>query len=127
MKKNKTKVIIIALIWIVFFAVNFYAASAATSMVYTPMEKIPGFENTATDFPSYIMSIYKFGLWAIGICALLMISVGGYMYIGSAGNKSTAEKAKSIITDAIAGLVLALVSWLLLYLINPDLVKLLTK
>ena len=45
------------------------------------------------------------------------------MYITSAGNNSSMEKAKGVITDAIVGLVLALGAYLLLYVINPDLVK----
>jgi hypothetical protein len=88
---------------------------------YVPMEEIPGF-GRPRDFPTYFMSVYKFGLWAIGICALLMVVIGGYMYITSAGNKSSAELAKKYITDAIIGLILAMLSWLILYVINPDLV-----
>jgi len=96
--------------------------NATSSYSYTPMEKIPGFGAPA-DFPSYVMAVYKFGLWTIGISALLMITLGGYVYLTSAGNTSQTGKAKGIITDAIVGLILALVSWLLLYTIDPDLVK----
>lgn len=97
---------------------------AADSFTYTPMEKIPGFDTTSsTNFYDYINNIYKFGIWAIGICALLMIMIGGYMYITSAGNNASMEKAKGVITDAVIGLILALSAYLLLYTINPDLVK----
>lgn len=89
---------------------------------YTPMEEIPGFGRPA-DFPQYLMAIYKFGLWAIGLSAMFMIMIGGYMYITSAGNNSQTGKAKGIITDAIAGLILALISYVLLYTINPELVQ----
>jgi hypothetical protein len=89
---------------------------------YEPMELIPGFDKPA-DFPAYLMQIYKFGLGAIGVCAMFMIMIGGYMYLTSAGNNTQTGKAKEIITDAIAGLVLALVSYILLYTINPDLVN----
>lgn len=95
---------------------------AAANFSYTPMEEIPGF-GRPTDFVSYIMAIYKFGLWTIGIAALLMITIGGFMYLTSAGNTSQTGKAKGIIYDAIAGIILALSSWLLLYVINPDLVR----
>lgn len=96
--------------------------SAASSYSYTPMETIPGF-GAPTDFPSYIVAVYKFGLWTIGISALLMITLGGYIYLTSAGNASQVGKAKGIITDAIIGLIMAITSWLLLYTINPDLVQ----
>jgi hypothetical protein len=45
------------------------------------------------------------------------------MYIGSAGNNATMGKAKSIISDAIIGLIMALCAYLILYTINPDLLK----
>lgn len=125
--KNK-KILIIAFVFL-FISLIFFASSLSVKaaepakFIYTPMEAIPGFANTS-NFPTYLMNIYKFGLWAIGISALLMITIGGYMYISSAGNKASVETAKKVITDAIAGLILAMISWLLLYLINPDLVKL---
>ncbi len=93
-----------------------------TIFQYQPMETIPGF-GKPTNFPAYIMAIYKFGLWAIGVSALLMISIGGYMYLISGGNKSQTGSAKGVITDAIIGIIMAMVSWVLLYAINPDLVK----
>jgi hypothetical protein len=95
---------------------------SAAALNYVPMEQIPGFTTTG-DFPSYIMAVYKFGLWTVGIAAMLMIMIGGYMYLTSAGNTSRTGKAKEIIYDAIAGVILALVSYLLLYTINPDLLQ----
>ena len=45
------------------------------------------------------------------------------MYIvTSAGNAGKLANAKEIITSAILGLVMALLSWLILFVINPDLV-----
>ena len=92
------------------------------SMNYTTLENIPGFESSQ-NLPAYIEAIYKFGIWTIGISAMLMIVIGGIMYITSAGNTSSTGKAKGIITDALIGIVMALCAWLILYVINPDLVK----
>lgn len=130
--KNKTKKYFHVLLLIIAFSSlaivisAFFTNStiAAGSFSYTPMEKIPGGEQAGSDFPSYVNSIYKFGIWAIGICAMLMIMIGGFMYITSAGNNASMGKAKGIITDAIIGLVMALMAYLILYEINPDLVKL---
>ncbi len=90
---------------------------------YTPMEKIPGFESATTDFPAYVLSITKFAIWAIGIAALFMITVGGFMYMTAAGNTSRMDSAKKVIFDAVIGLIVVMSAWLLLYVINPDLVK----
>lgn len=94
---------------------------------YTPMETLPGFEaetSKPVDFYDYISMAYQVGIWSIGMLAMFMIIFGGYTYIAAAGNNSSMEKGKTIITDAIIGLLLALVSYLVLYVINPDLIKL---
>lgn len=119
----KTKKYLILLFLIFSFLLPVFAF--ATSYDYTPMENIPGFSKSG-DFVAYILSIYKFGIWAIGIAALLMIMIGGFMYITSAGNNASMEKARGIITDAIIGILMALTAWLLLYIINPELVKMKT-
>jgi hypothetical protein len=49
-----------------------------------------------------------------------MLSVGGFMYVTSAGNTSRMGTAKEIIFDSIIGIVIALLAWLFLYIINPD-------
>lgn len=126
--KNKKRIIsFLTIAAILFFAgifLNTSAVAASTpSYSYTPMEAIPGY-GKPTDFPGYVSALYKFGLWTIGISAMLMIVIGGYMYLTSAGNASQTGKAKGVIMDALAGLFLALLAWLLLYTINPDLVNL---
>jgi len=71
----------------------------------------------------YLESAYKFGIAIVAILAVVMIGVGGFMYIvTSAGNAGKLANAKEIITSAILGLVMALLSWLILFVINPDLV-----
>ncbi|HCU70761.1 MAG TPA: hypothetical protein DIC35_03315 [Candidatus Moranbacteria bacterium] len=108
-----------------FFALLFIAMPALdvlASFDYTPMEKIPGV-TTDGNFCNYISAVYKFGIWVIGICAMFMIIIGGYMYIMSAGNNASMGKAKGVIFDAIVGLLLAFFSYLILYEINPDLTQ----
>lgn len=117
---KKSPKIAIILVSIAFFLFAFSAL--AQTYNYTPMEKIPG-SAIATDFPSYLSAIYRFAIWTIGIAALLMISIGGFMYFTSAGNTSHLGKAKDVIRDAIWGVVAVMVAYLLLYTINPDLIS----
>lgn len=119
--KNKKILLLLFLFVLVFLP----ALTLAGSFDYTPMEKIPGFETADTsNFYNYIGIVYQFGLWAVGISAMFMISIGGYMYLMSAGNTASMGNARGIITDALIGLILAMLSYLILYEINPDLVKL---
>ena len=117
------KNILFSLLFLVLFLpTHSFATLNADQLVYTPMEEIPGFDRPST-YSGYITAIYKFGLWTIGISAVLMISIGAFMYITSAGNSNSATKAKGVIFDAIAGVILAMVSYLLLYTINPALLQ----
>jgi hypothetical protein len=91
---------------------------------YKLLESFPGFYNknsVMSDLPGLVLSLYKFGIWTVGIAGLFMMVVGGIMYMGSAGNNSTATSAKGIITDSLIGIVAALAAYLVLYVINPDL------
>lgn len=120
--KNKKFIKLFAFVLSSLFLAVPLLSSAADEFNYTPLENIPGTATTSGDFYEYVQAIYKFGIWAVGIAALLMITIGGFMYITSAGNTASMGKAKGVITDAIIGIVLALTAYLLLYIINPDLV-----
>jgi len=91
---------------------------------YTLLEKIPFFpDQNGADLPGYVKALYKIALIIVTLSAVLMISVGGFMYLTSAGNTSSMGTAKGIIFDSIIGLVIALCAWLILFVINPDLVN----
>lgn len=84
---------------------------------------IPGASKIG-DLKSYLTNLYTFSFWAIGIAVVFMLTIGGFLYLTSAGNTSRLGTAKTIIFDSFLGLLLALFAWLFLYVINPDLVKL---
>ena len=125
MNLNKIKKIlaISAVSCLLAFAIS---SSASAAFEYKMLEGLPGFyqkDTTAPDLPDLIVSIYKFGIWTVGIAGLLMMTVGGVMYMGSAGNNAAAQSAKKIITDSLIGIVAALTAYLFMYVINPDLVN----
>ena len=95
---------------------------ADASFTYTPLEEIPG-QGAPDDFVGYIQALYLFVLSAVGIAGLLMAIIGGFIYVSSAGNSSQVEKGKEYIKDALIGIVIAFSSWLILNVINPDLVN----
>jgi hypothetical protein len=123
MKKNifdrKSKACMIV---IFSFAIAFVFFHSALAQGYVPMEKLPGSPGAA-NFKDYVLAIYNFAIWTVGIAALLMISIGGFMYFTAAGNTSKTTKAKEIIGDAIFGVIITMTAWLILYVINPDLVN----
>lgn len=100
-------------------------ASISADAQYTLIETMPGVGDAgqSVDFPDYITGLYNFALAFVIVSALLMITIGGFYYIVSAGNQAQAGTAKKIITDALIGLIVVFVTWLVLYTINPDLLK----
>jgi hypothetical protein len=126
-KENKRTLIIFGFLALLIVGSVFSVVTKDVSAAfeYEPMEKIPGFENETkgTDLIAWIESIYKFGIWTVGIAALFMITLGGFIYMTAAGNTSKAGTGKDYITDALIGLVLALVAYVLLYIINPNLTE----
>ncbi len=71
----------------------------------------------------YIAALYRYFIGAIAIIATVMIMWGGFLWLTAAGSASQIGIAKSRITGALIGLVLALGSYLILNTINPKLVR----
>lgn len=90
---------------------------------YKLLEEIPGSTGNDGDLSVYVGRLYTFTFWAVGIAAVFMLTVGGFLYATAAGNTSRAETAKTIVTDSLLGIIVAVFSWLFLYIINPDLVE----
>jgi hypothetical protein len=92
---------------------------------YTLMETMPGVGQAGTpaDFPKYITGLYNFAIAFSVVSALLMVTLGGFYYIASAGNQAQAGTAKTLIKDALLGMVMVFLTWLILNEINPDLIK----
>ena len=82
---------------------------------------IPGVK-TGTSFSGFLNAAFKLGLAAAATLAVVMITIGGlqYMTTDSIYNKT---EGKEKIQDAIIGLLIALLIWLILFTINPNLLK----
>ena len=77
---------------------------------------------TSITLSQFISYAYKFMLALAVVLAVFMITVGGFEYMlsGAANTKGDAVKK---IQDAILGLLLALVAYLVLYTIDPNIVS----
>lgn len=59
--------------------------------------------------------------WLLGIAfalAVLFLIIGGFWYITSAGNEETAEKGKSTAINAIIGIVIIILSYVIINVIS---------
>lgn len=71
----------------------------------------------------YLAAIYKYAIAVMGIIAVIMIIVGGVVWITSGGIPERVNQAKTIIVRSVVGMILAVGSYTLLYTINPELVQ----
>ena len=105
--------------------VPLFVLSAYPAFAYTPLESLPNVTGKETvTLGGYLSNIYVLGIGLAGVLAVLMVVVGGIQYIGSGMSPSGKSDAKDRITNAIMGLLLALLSWLILNTIDPNLVSL---
>jgi len=72
----------------------------------------------------YIAVIYKYGIGLAAVLATIMIMIGGFIWLTSAGSPDKVGKGKEFITSALTGLLLALFSYMILATVNPNLVSL---
>lgn len=100
---------------------------------YTPLAPLPGttqgecitgkngkVSGCTTDIQTYLPGVFKLAIGIAGVLAVLMIIIGGVEYITTDAIQGKSE-GKARIQNALWGLVLVLVSWILLYTINPKL------
>lgn len=118
MKNILNKIIIMFVLWsqaVVVFAIE-----------YVPLEPnaFPGINTSGTsgDLGAFLGQVFNFGIAAAVTLAFIMIIWGGIEMMSS-DSWTKKDGGKKKIWDAIWGLLIALISWLLLYTINPDLVN----
>lgn len=70
----------------------------------------------------YFGMLYKYLIGIAGILAGVMITFGGFQWLLAAGDAGKIKHARERIVNAVIGLILALGSYTVLFLVNPDLV-----
>ena len=64
-----------------------------------------------SDLKTTAKNIINVLFWTIGIAAVIVIIYSGILYIISAGNSNTVQKAKTTLTYAVVGLIVAILSY----------------
>ena len=91
---------------------------------YVPLAPLPNITDTGkttTSLPTYLTGIYRLGIGAAGVLAVLMLVWGGFQYMTTEAVSGKSE-SKGVIMNVVWGLATVLASYLLLYTINPRLV-----
>jgi len=115
MKKFLTKIIIILFLLLPTF-------SLALELTYP---EIMGIKiELGMDLNKLIAWLYYFIVGVSGLAAFFMLIWGGFQWLTSAGSPAKISEAKDRIGSAILGLIIILASFLILKVINPDLITL---
>ena len=129
--KILTAAILSAFVLVLFNIETVKAESPSPSggFTYTLLQPLPvegGYlkDNKNVTLKDYLTWVFRFVLALAGFLAVMMIVIGGVEYIISGASEAMRGEAKKRIENAIWGLVMALVSYLVLYTINPSLVDL---
>lgn len=88
---------------------------------YLLVKDLP-FINNTTNLSTYLSGLFRLGIGLAVTLAIVMIVYGGIQYMVS-DVPGIKVNAKETIKNAILGLLLVLASWLILYTINPELVR----
>ncbi len=71
----------------------------------------------------YIGALYRYGVGLAAVLSVVMIMIGGFIYLTAGGSPTQVGKAKDFIISSMAGLLLALFSFIILQTVNPALVN----
>jgi hypothetical protein len=72
----------------------------------------------------YVAAVYRYGVGLAAVLAVIMIMVGGFLWLTAGGRQDQVTRAKEFIISSLTGLLLALFSFLILQTVNPQLVNL---
>jgi len=89
---------------------------------FVALSGIPAIESNATNLPALFNSLLAFTIGAAALLAVLMLAIGGIEYMGS-DVWSSKQEGKDRMKDAVFGLILILASWLILSILNPNLLE----
>lgn len=117
-------------------AAQVFAADPPKPVVTYLRFPIPGLEGKLTlcapsgnnlvceGIANYIVNIYRWLIGVIAILAVVALMAGGVQWLMAGGSDKRVTGAKKTITNSLVGLLLTLSSYLLLWAISPNLVKL---
>ncbi|PKM91102.1 hypothetical protein CVU82_03535 [Candidatus Falkowbacteria bacterium HGW-Falkowbacteria-1] len=110
-----------------------FAQSSSNPVEFTPQVTIPGssfikgttytIKESTSSIAEYVKAIYNYLLSIVGITAAIVLMVGGVIWLTSGGSSEKVTQAKSWIGGSLTGLTLALLSYIILQTINPQLVS----
>lgn len=111
------KILLLALVFVPFIV---------GAQEFIPLTNLPGIEEAASSdtLPAFFNNLYKLCIGAAAVIAILQIMRAGTYFMFNKGSVAHNEKGKSLIMNAILGLLLVLSPAIVFGIINPDILDL---
>ncbi|MEK7072919.1 MAG: hypothetical protein AAB974_00580 [Patescibacteria group bacterium] len=101
-----------------------FAATALERLDNAANKAFPGqTAQGANALPNVAGTIIQFFIGILGIFFLVLMVYGGYLWMNARGNEQQVEKAKSLITQAVLGLIIMLSAYAITYFVVNNLVN----
>ncbi len=120
----------IFLILFTILASSFIVVPTFAQNDYTVLAPLPGTtecgdggKDCKTSLEKYLPGVFKLAVGLSAAFAVFMIVIGGFQYMSTDALQGK-EEGKARIWNSVKGLVLVIGAWLILYTINPGLLKL---
>ena len=85
-------------------------------------DAFPSGATTEKDVPELIHKVINWALYLAGILAVIFIIYGGFLYITSAGNDAQAKTGRAALQNALIGLVIVVLSYMIVQIVYNFLV-----
>lgn len=110
---EKTKKVARILVYSFFLFSLFTALSASSAQAVSFPFYVPNPFTGNVTLESVIVTIINIAFLAAGLVAVIYLIIGGFRYVTSGGNAEAIEGAKATILNAIIGLIVIFISFLL--------------
>lgn len=100
-----------------------FSADTVKTLLQVSIPSPTGNVTTVINFGEYVGAVYNYLLGFALILAIVFMMVGGIRYVVGASSGEIG-KAKEMIVKAVSGFVLLLFAYLILFTVNPQLIKL---
>lgn len=129
---NKVK-LLFATVLVMFGAFSFALAPQVGAQGQTPLDPQQGLDSIRGAYPNgatqertvseIARTIIQWALALAAIVAVLFLIYGGFLYITSAGDQTQATKGKGTIVNAIIGLVIVVLSYMVIQVVYNFLIS----
>jgi len=118
MRNKKLSEIAIFLVTFIFTLSFAYLTSAQVQIPQVPGQASGAFGGGQQTIRQIIVNILTLALQIAGFLAILFVIYGGFRYMTSGGSEEGAEAGKKILTNAIIGLAVIILSYVILAVIS---------